>query len=175
MKCPLTLSLVAALASALAATAAPAPPPPKPKTFVCREGAFEVKVPSTPKEDAAEGAEPSTMKSFSGTLKADLEYTVMFFKLLKGAPPEGADKLLDDFVEAAAEGSKLIRKKEIKLGAAPGREAVIREADGKETLRMRLFVARGRLYLLGVKSTKGDVNGAEVTAFLDSFKLRAEH
>jgi hypothetical protein len=169
----LILGLGVVLASTLTATAKETGS----KTFTSKEGAFQIKVPTTPKESGElldTRAGKVTVKSFEGQINDTIGYLVSYTDYPKGVTAMAdTNERLDRGIAALAQGPKtrVVSKKNITLGAIQGREAVIEAMEGKLVIRLRLFLVEDRMYLVLVSTPKAHAGAAEVTDFLDSFKL----
>lgn len=167
MKRTLIVTLVIAIVPVFA-SAAP---------FSSMEGGFQINAPVTPKEETKElktvlGTMP--LKLFSGSLSDTAMFMVGYADFPKGTTALGnIDDMLDGAVNGATTNTKgtLVRSKKITLGTNPGREADIEILGGKVTIRSRFYLVNDRLYQVLVLTPTTDLNAAEVSNFLDSFKL----
>jgi hypothetical protein len=114
----------------------------------------------------------TTIKMFSGQIGSKVFYTVGCTEIPKGVTAlKTSDEMLDDGIAGSAMVGKVVSKKTIKLGNIEGREAVIEALEGKVKIRLRVFIAKDRLYQVVTLTTKANAAATEITDFLDSFKL----
>ena len=86
--------------------------------------------------------------------------------------PKSVEKRLDHARDGAVNSArgKLRSEKPIELGGHPGRELVIEKA-GDTIVRMRIYLARRRLYQVMVLGSGPTFAAKDVETFLDSFRL----
>jgi hypothetical protein len=157
----------------------PAPPPlpaPKPltwKPFSCPEGRFKVLLPGTTESKQSVAALPfgdgSCVIDECGLATGEVFWLVLCFHLpFTATDPQrvlsAAGKSLVERMRAT-----LVSEKGLE-GEHPGREILLRGADGIET-RSRLLAAGGRLYVLTVNGPPAKLKPRDVKTFFGSFRL----
>jgi hypothetical protein len=83
-----------------------------------------------------------------------------------------ADLMLDRVRDGSSAGNTLRAEKKLTLGRFPGREYVVVQANGTNTV-LRTYWVRGRLYQLMVTGGAGIEAQPDTRRFFDSFSLVA--
>jgi hypothetical protein len=148
------------------------------RVYSSAEGGFELLGPGTPTVNTTVLNAPSgpvEQHSISFDPAGALSFGVAYLDIHPSRLAEGVDAILSDAVGAMASGAEktLLDDKEISLGGHPGREFGIRTQKG-QTTRARVYVMRGRLYILVVNGAPGKDLSDEAPRFLNSFKLLSE-
>jgi len=93
-------------------------------------------------------------------------------------PPDTSPEALEERLEGIQNGAvhnidaTLLRGKKITLGGKhPGRDVLAELPQGTGLIRLRLYLAGGRLYQVSVRGKRDLVEGPEAERFLDSFTL----
>jgi hypothetical protein len=146
------------------------------KEFSSHEGAFSTLMPGTPTEKTQKvNTQAGTIDIHGFTLEQkSFTYMVSYNEYPDAiVQAASADKILD----AARDGGvsnvqgKLLSELIISLDKYPGREIRIEAADGKHTVKTRIYLVKNRLYQVLVVTPKEGSFSNDVTKFLDSFKL----
>lgn len=140
-------------------------------TFRSSEGGFSVGMPVEPK------AVPFTESGVSGilytaNLGGGVEYSVAFGDLPRVPFGQGIDASLDGACNGAAENvnGAVAERRAITLdGHWPGRDCKI--TTPKLEIRTRAFLVETRLLHATVGGPPGALSAADMTAFLDSFRV----
>jgi hypothetical protein len=145
------------------------------KSFISKEGNYEVQMPGTPLENRKIVKLPNgTVFVVQATLEVKKgEYVVGFSEHPDAVvKADTAEKRLDNARNGVLSKThaKLKSEKQIKLEGHNGRELDL-EINANLVVRARLFVINNRMYQLMVVGPRELVASADTGKFLDSFKL----
>lgn len=158
--------------SAAAASDKPETFEPKWEKYTSKEGKYEIELPTTPKEQEAQGMK-IVGSEFGVTAKDDRTAMcgVAFMALPGDAAKADPKTLLDGATARHKQGAEVIEEKDLKLGKVPGRSLVVKNASHQKW--MRVFVNAGTIYIAncGGPFDRADKDGPIATKALDSFKF----
>jgi hypothetical protein len=143
--------------------------------FTKKDANFTVMLPDTPKEETSTeetAAGPITLYQAS-VITTDKAYFVSYSDLPKSTWKGDTKKMLEGARDGAASrvGGKVLADRTIKLaGKYPGREFKVGVA-GKIELTQRVWLVKHRLYQVNMGCVPKGCTDAEVSAYLDTFKL----
>jgi len=153
-----------------AASAAPAAFEPKWEKYTSKEGKYTIELPTTPKEQEAQGMK--IVGSEFGVTASD-NRTAMCGVAFMALPAEAAKAdpktLLDGATARHKQNAEIVEEKDLKLGKVPGRSLVVKNASHQKW--MRVFVNAGTIYIAncGGPFDRADKDGPIATKALDSF------
>ena len=156
--------------SGSAAADKPAAFEPKWEKYTSKEGKYTIELPTTPKEQEAQGMK--IVGSEFGVTAGD-DRTAMcgvaFMALPGDAAKADPKTLLDGATARHKQNAEVIEEKDLKLGKVPGRSLVVKNASHQKW--MRVFVNAGTLYIAncGGPFDRADKDGPIATKALDSF------
>jgi hypothetical protein len=137
------------------------------------DGKFKILMPGIPKSLGESSRDGMAMKSWLAS-ESLVEYAIMFADVPFELPPSALTVMVDAMSNRNLEriGAIYRREEPITLaGKYPGRYV---EADlpGKDMMvKMRIFITKNRIYLVGCSGGRSWFASTDVAKFLDSFQL----
>ena len=137
-------------------------------------GRYRIDMPGAPKVDTAPiavGPGQSVPMTEAEVRLGNVGYLASYVDYPERiARAASADLMLDRVRDGSAAGNTLRAEKKLTLGRFPGREYVVVQANGTNTV-LRTYWVRGRLYQLMVTGGAGIEVQPDTRRFFDSFSL----
>jgi len=137
-------------------------------------GRYRIDMPGAPKVDTAPipvGPGQAVPMTEAGVRLGNVDYLASYVDYPERiARAASADLMLDRVRDGSSAGNTLRAEKKLTLGRFPGREYVVAQANGTNTV-LRTYWVRGRLYQLMVTGAAGIEAQPDTRRFLDSFNL----
>jgi hypothetical protein len=137
-------------------------------------GRYRIDMPGAPKVDTAPiavGPGQTVPMTEAGVRLGNVDYLASYVDYPERiARAASADLMLDRVRDGSSAGNTLRAEKKLTLGRFPGREYVVVQANGTNTV-LRTYWVRGRLYQLMVTGGAGIEAQPDTRRFFDSFNL----
>ena len=158
-----------------AAAPADAPPAREFKTFASEKGQYTIEMPGKPVATAIKAENGSIEYRQTALTSAGELFTIVYVDLHGGMLIKGdPQKTLAAYRDGFRGGQKIVKDRDITLGEdkVPGREYLIElNAADDIYLRVRVYLAGTRIYILTLMGEKDQVNSRAADRFFESFRL----
>jgi hypothetical protein len=149
------------------------------KEFNSKSGRFTVQLPGAPKDQKQTlktEVGPIDLYLYAFEVSKEFAYIVSYADYPEALVKQGSkDKMLEGARDGAVKNiNGKLRSgsdKKVTLNGHPGREFIIDAPDNVLVLKARQYLVNNRLYQTIAVVPKGKESSADVTKFIDSFKL----